>query len=271
MSLREVRRARCALIIAGLDPSGGAGLAADLRMMRTAGVWGCPVLAVVTVQSTAGLVSATALDAELVLQQAKEVLRHQRVVVIKTGALGSSDNVKAVCQLAREHPSIPMVVDPVMVATISPTGARLLDPKALEALRESLTLATIVTPNIDEAEALLQRRIVEPQDLAWAARALVREGAKAALVKGGHLTQGPAIDVLAIGKRTIKMISPRLPLPPFHGGGCSLAALIAAQLARQGDTTEHGVIEAVQGARRRLRRALRSATDIGDGLLVLPA
>jgi hydroxymethylpyrimidine/phosphomethylpyrimidine kinase len=262
--------APCALIIAGLDPSAGAGIAADLRMMRATGVWGCPCLAVVTVQSTAGLVSATSLDPRLMLAQAHEVLAHQRVSAVKTGALGSAANVRAVCELLEANPSLPAVIDPVMVATRSPTGARLLDPEALGAMRRILRAATVVTPNIDEAEALLQTRIVGPADLVRAARALVKAGARSALVKGGHLTEGPAIDVLATSRRVIKFIAPRLQIPPFHGGGCSLASLVAAHLARTGAATDDDIVSAVRGARRLLRRSLRRATDIGDGLLVLP-
>jgi hydroxymethylpyrimidine/phosphomethylpyrimidine kinase len=263
-------RSPCALVIAGLDPSAGAGIAADLRMMRAAGVWGCAALAVVTVQSTAGLVSATALEPALMLAQAREVLAHQRVSAIKTGALGSAENVRAVASLLREHPTIPAVVDPVMVATRSPGGARLLDPEALGAMRELLQLATVVTPNLDEAEALLETRILDADGLVRAARALVRAGARAALVKGGHLTEGPAVDALAVGRRALKLIGPRLPLPPFHGGGCSLASLVAAGLAKRGAAGDDDVLEAVRVARRQLRRSMRRATDIGDGLLVLP-
>ncbi|MBI5537940.1 MAG: hydroxymethylpyrimidine/phosphomethylpyrimidine kinase [Deltaproteobacteria bacterium] len=267
----RIQQRACALIIAGLDPSAGAGIAADLRMVRATGSWGCAVLAVITVQSTAGLVSATAVDPGLVLAQAREVLAHQRIRVIKTGALGSSANVRAVCTLVGEHPEIPVVIDPVMIATRSPSGARLLDPEALDAMRQSLALATVVTPNLDEAEALLEMRITGVEGLVAAARGLVRAGARAALVKGGHLTQGPAVDVLAIGRRVIKMIGPRLAIPPFHGGGCSLASLIAGHIASLGAKSDEDIVEAVRRARRQLRRSMRRATDIGDGLLVLPA
>jgi len=266
----QVQKRSCALIIAGLDPSSGAGLAADLRMVGACGVWGCAAIAVVTVQSTAGLVTASAIDPDLVLAQAREVLRHQRVRVIKTGALGSAANVRAVSGLLAQHRDIPVVIDPVMIATRSPSGARLLDPEALGAMRETLALATVVTPNLDEAEALLETRISGVEEMVRAARALVRGGARAALVKGGHLPHGPMVDVLAIGRRVIRMIGPRLAMPPFHGGGCSLASLIAGQLASHGARSDDEVIEAVRRARRQLRRSLRRAMDVGDGLLVLP-
>ena len=267
---QEPERQACVLTIAGLDPSGGAGIAADLRMIRAAGLWGCAAVAVLTVQSTAGLLSATPVDPHLVIAQAREVLAHQRVASIKTGALGSVDNVRAVFALLAQYPDIPVVIDPVMIATRAPSGARLLDATALHALREGLKLATVVTPNVDEAEALLGMRIADADDLVRAARALVRAGARAALVKGGHLADGPSIDALAIGPRALKFIAPRLPLAPFHGGGCSLASLIAAYLAKLGASDDREVIESVRRARRALRRSLRKTTDIGDGLLVLP-
>ncbi len=270
MSHPPIEPRPCALSIAGLDPSGGAGIAADLRMFRAAGVWGCAALAVVTVQSTAGLVSASNLDPRLVADQAREVLGHERVRAIKTGALGSAANVRAVCSILRDHPEVPAVVDPVMIATRSPTGARLLDAEALEAMRELMRLSSLVTPNLDEAEALAEMRIASCDDLSRAARALVFAGARAALVKGGHLDKGPMVDVLAIGRRVIRFVGPRLPMPPFHGGGCSLASLVAGRLAWSGRSDEEAIVDAVRFARRALRRSLRRAESIGDGLLVLP-
>lgn len=263
-------RTPCALSIAGLDPSGGAGIAADLRMFHAAGVWGCAALAVITVQSTAGLVSASNVEPDLMLAQAREVLRHENVRALKTGALGSAANVRAVASLLRDNPSLPAVVDPVMIATRSPSGARLLDPEALEAMRELMRLSSVVTPNLDEAEALAETQISSAGDLSRAARALVSAGARAALVKGGHLEDGPMTDVLAIGRRLIRFTSPRLPMPPFHGGGCSLASLIAGRLAVLGRNDDDAIVDAVRFGRRRLRQSMRRAMCVGEGLLVLP-
>jgi len=270
LDTHDATRAPCALSIAGLDPSGGAGIAADLRMFRAAGVWGCAALAVITVQSTVGLVSASSVETNLLLGQAREVLRHENVRALKTGALGSASNVRAVSALLRDHPSLPAVVDPVMIATRSPLGARLLDAAALEAMRELMRLSSVVTPNLDEAEALAEMQIRSADDLSRAARALVAAGARAALVKGGHLEEGPMVDVLAVGRRVIRFKSPRLAMPPFHGGGCSLASLIAGRLAWLGRNDDDAIVEAVRFGRRRLRRSMRRAMSVGEGLLVLP-
>ncbi len=271
-SPRNAPHASCALTIAGLDPSGGAGISADLRSFAACGVWGCAALAVVTVQSTAGIVSATSFEPALVLAQSREVLAHERVRAIKTGALGSAAVVRAVSALAAEHGGLPLVIDPVMVATHAPTGARLLDPEALAAMREALSLATMATPNMDEAEALLETSLRSADDLTQAAREIQKRfGARAVLVKGGHLTQGPALDVLAIGDRVEKLTSRRLKVQPFHGGGCTLASLIAGKLASMpGAIDDAAILEAVSFAKRRLTGAIRRATHIGDGLLVLP-
>jgi hydroxymethylpyrimidine/phosphomethylpyrimidine kinase len=263
----------CALSIAGLDPSGGAGIAADLRAFAAAEVWGCAACAALTVQSTAGLRSVLPTPPEQLRAQVDEVLAHQRVTAIKTGALGSTANVLVAVDTARKHPHLPLVVDPVMIATRAHGGARLLDDDALAAMRELVALATVVTPNVDEAEALLACRIADQRDQAQAALALVALGARAALVKGGHLDGDLAVDVLAFQGRTVALASPRLASPPFHGGGCHLASLIAGHLARArpGCPPDERAIEAAARlAKGQIDAAVAAALDVGGGLLVLP-
>lgn len=261
---------RCVLIVAGLDPSGGAGLAADLRACTAAGAWGCPVCATLTVQSTAGLVSASPIEPAYVLEQAREVAMHDNVKAIKTGALGSVANVQAALQLVRELSPLPAVVDPVMVASRAADGTRLLDSEAREAMRELVAHATVVTPNVDEAQELLGCEIVDDHDLEEAARQLVRLGAKAALVKGGHLRGSLATDVLVVGDRAWHMNAPRHQGPEFHGGGCTLASLIAGRLALVEVIGAEAIVDAVRVAKRRLTKAIQEATSIGEGLRVLP-
>ena len=278
MSSPSVKRAAsaprvcCALSIAGFDPSGGAGIAADLRAFAACGVWGCAAVSVVTVQSTAGLVSVCPLSSALVVDQVREVLAHQRVRAIKTGALGSAEIVRAVCAVARDHPKLPWVLDPVMVATHSPSGARLLDSQALAALRDALSLVTVATPNVDEASALLGSDIRNANDMVDAAAELQRRfGSHAVLLKGGHLQQGPALDVLAFRNRIDRLTARRQNVPALHGGGCTLAALIAGKLARAARPRDPTVIrEAVGFAKRRVTQAIARATVVGDGLAVLP-
>jgi hydroxymethylpyrimidine kinase/phosphomethylpyrimidine kinase len=271
MTSRRPRKARpCVLIVAGLDPSGGAGLAADQRAVLSTGAWACPVCATITVQSTAGLVSVHPVDPGLVLAQAREVLEHQRVRAIKTGALGSTANVRAVIDLLRDRRGLPSVVDPVIVATRG-SGARLLESDAGEALAELLSLATVVTPNLDEASELLGRSIRDEADLPDAARELHKLGPRAVLLKGGHLRGARAVDVLYAGGRVYGFGSDRLRLPPFHGGGCTLASLIAGELAMAGGKATHDrIVDSVGRARQALQRSIGDATRIGRGLLVLP-
>jgi hydroxymethylpyrimidine/phosphomethylpyrimidine kinase len=263
----------CALTIAGLDPSGGAGIAADLRGFELAGVWGCAVCAVLTVQSTAGLRSIQAQDAAFVRAQADEVLANENILTLKTGALGSAENVRGIIDLLKAHPDLPAIVDPVMVATRVKGDAKLLDPDALEAMRELTHHALLVTPNVDEAEALLDTKIKSLDDLRLAAAMLVSRGARAALVKGGHLAGDHAIDVLATRNSVVLLRTPRRKGPAFHGGGCTLASLIAGHLAKrisQGEAIgEDELVESVRWSKRKLTVAISRPLRIGRGLLVL--
>ncbi|MCS6900500.1 MAG: hydroxymethylpyrimidine/phosphomethylpyrimidine kinase [Myxococcales bacterium] len=270
-SLPRVRKRRCALTIAGLDPSGGAGIAADLRGFAEAGVWGCAACAVLTVQSTAGLRSVLPTPPSHLRAVLDELLAHQRICAVKTGALGSTANVRVVLDVLATHPKLPVVVDPVIIATRSPEGARLLDDEALTAMRELCAQATLVTPNIDEAEALLERQIHTRDQQREAAVELVARGAKAALVKGGHLEGPEVVDVLAFPGRVVHLATPRRQRAEFHGGGCQFAALLAGYLAMGPHPTSAETIEhAARKAKKRLTRSILRACDIGNGLLVLP-
>src|SRR4051812_35485122 len=140
-----------ALAIAGLDPSGGAGLAADLRSFGAAGVWGAAVCAALTVQSTRGVRAVRAVPAPLVIEQAREVLADARVRALKTGALGSAAVARAVADLLAEHPGIPSIVDPVMIPTRRAGSGAGLHGRAVGPLRRLVAAATLVTPNLDEA------------------------------------------------------------------------------------------------------------------------
>jgi hydroxymethylpyrimidine/phosphomethylpyrimidine kinase len=262
-----------ALAIAGLDPSGGAGLAADLRSFGAAGVWGAAVCAALTVQSTRGVCAVRPVPAALVLEQAREVLADARVRVIKTGALGSGANVRAVAKLLAEHPSIPSVVDPVMLPSRrAGQGDGGLHGRGVGPLRTLAAAATLVTPNLLEAAALLGQAI-PPGEEAAAAEALVAAGARAALVKGGH-GQGPeAVDWLAIrGGQLVRIARPRRRAAEVHGTGCALASLIAGRLAaraRRGAPREADLVEAARWARARLDRAIRAPLVVGAGLRVM--
>jgi hydroxymethylpyrimidine/phosphomethylpyrimidine kinase len=261
----------CALSVAGLDPSGGAGFLADLKAFHAAGAWGCAAAAVLTVQSTAGLASVHPVDTALVRAQAERVFLHQNVRAWKTGALGSTANVALAVELAEAHADAPLVVDPVIVATRTDGGARLLDALALEAMRRLVARATLVTPNVDEAEALLGARVDSVGDALEAARALVAMGARAALVKGGHLPGPTAVDALATASGARVIEGPRVSLDgDFHGGGCTLAALITGRLALgAGPADEAAIDAAVRWSKERLGRAIAASVKVGEGLRVL--
>ncbi len=255
------------LAIGGLDPGGGAGLAADIRAIARGGAFAGPVAAVLTIQSTNGLRRVIPVPAATWRAQAEEVLLHQNVRALKFGALASAANVRAARDLARAS-RLPVVVDPV----IAPTRGkeRLLDRSAMKALHELISEATIVTPNIGEAEAILGRRIEDLEAAKEAALALASLGSRAVLLKGGHLAGARAVDILVIGKKSKLLSRRRLMLPPLHGGGCTLASLIAAGLARaQSPLTAPAIERAVRRARVQHRAALVRAIDVGGKLHVL--
>lgn len=258
--------AMCALAIGGLDPGGGAGVVADLRAFSAAGAFGCAAVAIVTVQSTAGLKRVKALGARDLFDQAGEVLRHQRVRAVKVGALGTAANVLAVARLLAQYADVPVVIDTPMRPTRGRT--RLLARSATDALRsELLPRATLVTTNADEAGALLGEAVRTVSEAHDAARALTRSGARAVLVKGGHLPGASAIDVLALGDEVIELRARRLAVGAVHGTGCALASLIAGRLAvrARARVGRAELVGAVRWAKRVHHAALASAVDVGRG------
>ncbi len=252
---------KCVLAIGGLDPGGGAGILADARAIQSAGAFACAVASVLTVQSTRGLRRVVPVDAKVWVEQARVVLADQNVRAIKTGALGSAANVRAAAKLAGR---VPLVVDPVMIPTRG--RARLLDEDALGAIRRELVpRAAVVTVNTSEAEALTGVRVDDVADARVAAKALVMTGARAALVKGGHLEGLRAIDVLATRDRIVEIARPRVRTKrKLHGAGCTLASLIAARIALGDD-----VVAAVRWAKRAHHAAIARAVDVGGELSVL--
>ncbi len=262
----HAKRLSCALAIGGLDPGGGAGIAADLRAFAFTGVFGCAALAVVTVQSTAGLRSARALSPAEVIAQAEEVTTHQDVRAIKTGALGSAANVRAVSAWLARHRSTPVIVDTVMLPTRG--RSRLLAARAVSDLKASLIpRAWLVTANAPEAEALTGLRVSTVREARIAARSILAMGARSVLVKGGHLEGPIAIDVLATRSGLVELHAKRLAVAPFHGGGCILASLIAGRLASHSTGT---MLDAVRWAKRAHHGLLGQMVNVGGPLQVLP-
>jgi hydroxymethylpyrimidine/phosphomethylpyrimidine kinase len=226
------------------------------------------------VQSTAGLRAVRTLPAAEVAAQAGEVLRHQRVRAVKVGALGSEANVHAVARLLARHPDVPVVVD----TPVRPTRgkARLLAGRALATLkRELMPLAALLTVNAPEAELLVGEPVRTVGEAHDAAQVLAGMGARAVLVKGGHLAGVGATDVLAIGGEVVELRARRLPLPDVHGTGCVLASLVAGRLAvREGARLDaETLVSAIRWAKRVHHAALARAVDVGAGqrVMVMPS
>jgi hydroxymethylpyrimidine/phosphomethylpyrimidine kinase len=248
---------RTALTIAGSDSGGGAGIQADLRTFAAHGVFGTTAITAVTAQNTLGVSRVLALPPDLVVAQIESVIGDLGADVIKIGMLANAGIAAAVADALRRHRIPAVVLDPVMVAK---GGASLLDHAAITVLRaELMPLATVITANVPEAEALTGRRLTTISDLRTAARALVEAGVAAAVVKGGHL-EGPATDVLYDGHAIIELPGERLLTPHTHGTGCTFAAAIAARLALGSPLTE-----AVRQAKAYVAHAIRHAPGLGHG------
>jgi hydroxymethylpyrimidine/phosphomethylpyrimidine kinase len=260
----------CALAIGGLDPGGGAGIIADLRAFAAAGAFGCAAIAVLTVQSTAGLRAVRAIPARELVAQASEVLAHQRVRSIKVGALGSRNNIRALARLLARHTDLSIVVDTPILPTRG--RARLLPSRDLRILSEELLpRATLVTLNLPEVQALLGERVRTVGEAHDAARALARTGVRAVLVKGGHMNGAASVDVLAVDGQVVELRARRLDIPPTHGTGCTLASLVAGRLAlaEPNPPSSERLISAIRWAKRAHHAALSRAVDVGDGMRVV--
>ena len=247
-----------ALTIAGSDSGGGAGIQADLKTFHRFGVFGTSVITAVTAQNTLGVTGWVALDASFVLQQIDAVVTDLRPAALKSGMLGTTGLVETVARSIEVHQLRPYVLDPVMVAT---SGDVLLDATAVYAVRHLLVpLADLVTPNLDETAVLLGSRPRNEADMAVAAERLVRElGARAALVKGGHLEGDEVVDVLFDGAvRSFRR--PRVQTRSTHGTGCTLSAAVTARLAL-GDSLPRAVETALDF----VHRAITTAPGLGSG------
>ena len=246
-----------ALTIAGSDPSGGAGIQADLKTFHQFGAYGEAVITLLTVQNTQRVSRVEAMSASLVMEQLEAVLEDIPPNAAKTGALGNRELVEAIATRA-EWFSFPLVVDPVM---ISKHGAPLSGDDAASALRERLLpRAALITPNLHEAQVLAKRRIESLDDAHDAAKAICDLGARAALVKGGHLDHTGATDVLCVGSEFHVYPSIRIDTKHTHGTGCTYSAAITACLAA-GMNIPH----AVARAKRFIALAIEKNPGLGGG------
>lgn len=247
-----------ALTIAGSDSGGGAGVQADLKTFHAFGVFGTTAITAITAQNTLGVNAIHPVPLEVVRAQIDAVAEDLRPAGFKTGMLATSALVYAVAEAIKAHRLENYVMDPVMVAT---SGDRLLDPDAEGALVQALLpLATLVTPNLQEARILVGHPVRNEEEMAAAARRLVEMGAGAALVKGGHLAEGEALDLLWDGSQEWRWTRARLKTHHTHGTGCTLSAAAAACLARG-----KPLPEAVDLAADFVARAIGSAPGFGAG------
>lgn len=255
-----------ALSIAGVDPSGGAGILADLKAFSALGAYGCGVVCALTAQNTRAVTGISGVDPAFVRLQLDTLFADVAITTMKIGMLGSAPIAMAVAEgLAapiRAGELRHRVLDPVMIAK---SGDALLEKSAIAMLREAVVpLATILTPNLPEAGVLLGERA--PETLAEMRRAAERlrrlmadDGHRWVLVKGGHL-EGDPIDLLHDGDRMIELAAPRIRTRNTHGTGCTLSAAIAALVPQRGD-----VPEAIADAKRYLGQALAAADRLQIG------
>ncbi|MCF1474311.1 bifunctional hydroxymethylpyrimidine kinase/phosphomethylpyrimidine kinase [Agrobacterium vitis] len=258
------------LSIAGSDPSGGAGIQADLKVFSALGVYGMAALTALTAQNTQGVAAVELLDPMFVARQVETVFADIRVDAVKIGMLANADIVGAVAGVLAGHTAVPVILDPVMVAK---GGAALLDDKAVGALvGQLLPRVRLITPNLPEAAALL--RVAEAVDrtgMEAQARALLALGAKAVLLKGGHLPGDQSPDLLVTPTLTVWLEGKRIATANTHGTGCSLSSAIAAELAKamnhgtKDSGKDDALAKAVTVAKAWLAGAVRSAGQLTVG------
>lgn len=247
------------LIVAGSDSGGGAGIQADIKAVTAMGGFAATAITALTAQNTEGVHGVVAVEPAFIAQQIEVVLTDIGADALKTGMLHSAEVIgTVVATLARHAPGVPLVVDPVMVAK---GGHRLLLTEAEAALRETLLpMAAVVTPNLPEAEVLAGFPVRDEADMRRAAERLVALGARAVLLKGGHLEGDRVIDLLLHDGRIERFEDARIASRHTHGTGCTLASAIAAGLA-QGMS----LVDAVRRARAYVRDAIATAPGFGRG------
>ena len=247
------------LSIAGSDPSGGAGLQADIKAISANGGYAMAVPTALTVQNTLGVQQVHPLPARLFTDQLDALFADIAVQAVKIGLLGSAEVARAVTR-ALEGGNAPVILDPVLTAT---RGARLLDPRAMEALRALLPLCTVITPNLPEAAELLNQPEASTRARMQAqAEALLALGPKAVLLKGGHLPGTESPDLLVTRTHATWFEAPREQARNSHGTGCTLSSALATQLALTGD-----LVAATRAAKSFTLNAIRggNALQVGAG------
>jgi len=255
------QRPPVALTIAGSDPSGGAGIQADLKTFSALGAYGTAVITALTAQNTQGVTGIHLVPADFVTQQLDTLVADVRIDAIKIGMLANRELADAVAAFLRENAFDVVVLDPVMVAT---SGDRLLALDAAEAIRQLLPLASLITPNLDEAADLLRAdRAVGVTEMLEQGRQLLALGARRVLIKGGHLPEtSAAVDVFVSPELEQVLSAPRISTTSTHGTGCTLSSAIAALRPQRGSW-----LAAVADAKHWLSDAIAAAPvlEVGHG------
>lgn len=248
---------KTALSIAGSDPSGGAGIQADLKTMTCNGVYAMSVITALTAQNTTGVTGIVNIDPEFVRKQIEMVFSDIRPDAVKVGMTSSAALMKVIAEELKKNHARNIVIDPVMVAT---SGSVLMDPDALQTLKtELLPVADVITPNIPEAETLTGMKIRSREDMEKAAVRLGKAHHTAVLLKGGHLVED-ANDLLFDGEELTWFYGEKIDTPNTHGTGCTLSSAIAANLAKGFDLQE-----SVERSKAYLSEALMDSLDLGAG------
>jgi hydroxymethylpyrimidine/phosphomethylpyrimidine kinase len=249
---------RIALTIAGSDSGGGAGIQADLKTFHQFGVFGTSAVVAITAQNTRGVTAVHAVPLAAVRAQLAALATDLPPAAVKTGMLATAPLVATVADGIASYGFPNYVCDPVMVAT---SGDRLLDAGAVRTVRDRLlSLATLVTPNLHEAALLTERPVASPADMEAAGHVLVQLGARAALVKGGHLAGDEIEDVLVTAHDTVRFRRKRIATSSTHGTGCTLSAAVTAGLA-----LGRPLREAIEVALDFVHRAIAAAPGLGAG------
>ena len=252
-----MKRIPTALTIAGSDSGGGAGIQADLKTFQALGVHGMSAITAITAQNTVDVAAVHEVPSEMVREQIDQVATDIGIDAAKTGMLVNRSIVMAVADAVREHSISPLVVDPVMSSS---TGHRLLESEAIGALLEELfPLAAIVTPNLQEASALLGVEVSDLEGMRHAAEKLQAMGPRAVLITGGHL-EGDAVDVLFDGSSFKEFGAQRVATINTHGTGCTFSAAITAELAKRSS-----IEVAVASAKLFVTGAIKGGKTLGKG------
>lgn len=261
MKTDEIFRYPRVLSIAGSDSGGGAGIQADLKTFAALGCYGMTAITAITAQNTCGVRAVSAVSPAMLREQLEAVLGDMGVDAVKVGMLPSFDHIQALADVIDRHGVRGIVLDPVLAST---SGTQLMDKNAIAALSQTMFhRVDLITPNLDEAGRLLECEVVDRRDMERAAAALLKLGARAVLLKGGHLSGDEVADLLVTAEgRCVWMQGSRITTRNSHGTGCTLSSAIAAHLAR-GSTLEVAVLQARDFVRNALMAG--AAAQIGQG------